>query len=241
MLAIPKKPGKYPALLKLPGGGVYRYYGDPKTAAAGVITLEIGIHGIQVNLDPQVYADLSNGALFYYYSIRMDDKDTYYFKRVNVGCVKAIDFIFSLPEFNGKDIALSGQSQGGDLSIVTAGLDKRVTYLAVLSPGGCDATGYLYNRPSGGPSFYKYVKIGPKEIETGGYYDAVNFARRITAPGYYSWGFNDVVCPPTSMYSAYNVITAPKEINIFQETGHWVFPEQWEVVYFNIRKHLMGQ
>lgn len=241
MLAIPKKPGKYPALLKLPGGGVYRYYGDTNTAAQGVITLEIGVHGIPVNLDPQVYTDLSNGPLFYYYSIGMEDKDTYYFKRINVGCVKAIDFIFSLPEFNGKDLGVTGQSQGGDLSIVTAGLDKRVTYVAALSPGGCDATGFLFKRPSGGPSFYKYVKIGPKEIETDGYYDAVNFAKRITAPGIYSWGFNDVVCPPTSMYSAYNVITAPKELSVFQETGHWVFPEQWEVVYINIRKHLMAQ
>lgn len=63
MLAIPKKPGKYPALLKVPGGGVYRYGGDTRIAASGIITLEIGIHGIPVNLDPQVYIDLSNGAL----------------------------------------------------------------------------------------------------------------------------------------------------------------------------------
>ena len=48
-------------------------------------------------------------------------------------------------------------------------------------------------------------------------------------PGWYSWGYNDNVCPPTSTYSAYNVITAEKELHIFQETQHWTFPEQNEM------------
>ena len=44
----------------------------------------------------------------------------------------------------------------------------------------------------------------------------------------YTMGFNDEACPPTSMYAAYNVITAPKELYIVPETGHWTFPEQRE-------------
>ncbi len=68
----------------------------------------------------------------------------------------------------------------------------------------------------------------PEKSKHLGYYDVVNFARRVKVPGYYTWGFNDITCPPTSMYSAYNVITAPKELHIFQETGHWTFPEQTE-------------
>ena len=63
ILAIPKKPGKYPAILKVPGAGIRPYAGDARTAALGFITLEIGIHGIPVNLDPQVYSDLAAGAL----------------------------------------------------------------------------------------------------------------------------------------------------------------------------------
>jgi cephalosporin-C deacetylase-like acetyl esterase len=43
-------------------------------------------------------------------------------------------------------------------------------------------------------------------------------------------GFNDETCPPTSMYAAYNVITAPKELFIVQETGHWTYPEQNEKI-----------
>ncbi len=44
----------------------------------------------------------------------------------------------------------------------------------------------------------------------------------------YSWGFNDETCPPTSTYSAYNVITAPKQLFLALETGHWTYPEQNE-------------
>ena len=230
MLAIPKKPGKYPALLKVPGGGVYRYGGDPRMAANGMITLEIGIHGIPVNLDPQVYSDLANGALSNYYTMRMNDRDAFYFKRVYLGCVKAVDFIFTLPEFNGRDIAVTGQSQGGMLSIVTAGLDKRIKYLAPIYPGGCDNVRYLQKKNIISPSSYRYVEAKPGEIETLAYYDVVNFAKRVSIPGFYSWGYNDVVCTPTSMYAAYNVITAQKELHLYLETGHWTYPEEAEAV-----------
>jgi cephalosporin-C deacetylase len=58
----------------------------------------------------------------------------------------------------------------------------------------------------------------------------VNFARRVKAPGLYSWGWNDEVCPPTSTYAAYNVVTAPKQLLLAVETGHFTVPEQTEKV-----------
>lgn len=54
----------------------------------------------------------------------------------------------------------------------------------------------------------------------------VNFARYIRIPGFYSWGYSDETCPPTSFYSAYNIIKAPKELYLLKETGHWRYPEQ---------------
>ncbi len=241
ILAIPKKPGKYPAILRVPGAGIRPYNGDSKTAGLGFITLEIGIHGIPVNLDPQVYDNLMNGALSSYWSIKMNDRDKFYYKRVYLGCVRAVDFIFSLPEFNGSDIAVTGGSQGGALTIVTAGLDKRIKYMAGLFPAMCDHTGYLYKRAGGWPHYFRDAEPKPGEVETLGYYDVVNFARRVSAPGLYTWGYNDITCPPTSMYSAYNVITAPKELLIFQETGHWTFPEETEEVNKWLIKQLQGQ
>lgn len=226
ILSKPVKPGKYPAILRVPGAGIRPYSGDTKAAADGFIFLEIGIHGIPVNLDIEVYNNLGSGALSSYYTIRMNDRDAFYYKRVYLGCVKAIDFIFSLPEFNGTDVAVTGGSQGGALTIVTAALDKRIKYMAATYPALCDLTGYLYKRAGGWPNYFKNAEPKPGEVETLGYYDVVNFARRITIPGFYTWGFNDDTCPPTSMYSAYNVINAPKVLQIFQETGHWTYPEQ---------------
>lgn len=241
ILAVPKKPGKYPAILRVPGAGIRPYAGDSRTASLGFITLEIGIHGIPVNLDPQVYNDLAAGALNAYNMVKMNDRNTHYYKRVYIGCVKAVDFIFSLPEFNGTDVAVTGGSQGGALTIVTAGLDKRIKYMAALYPALCDHTGYLNKRAGGWPHYFKNAEPKPGEVETLGYYDVVNFARRVTAPGFYTWGYNDLTCPPTSMYSAYNVITAIKELQIFQETGHWTFPEETEQLNNWLVKQLKGQ
>jgi cephalosporin-C deacetylase len=241
ILAIPKKPGKYPAILKVPGAGIRPYAGDARTAALGIITLEIGIHGIPVNLDPQVYNDLAAGALAEYNKVKMNDRNTHYYKRVYIGCVRAVDFIFSLPEFNGNDIAVTGGSQGGALTIVTAGLDKRIKYMAALYPALCDHTGYLNKRAGGWPHYFKNTEPKPGEVETLGYYDVVNFARRVTIPGFYTWGYNDLTCPPTSMYSAYNVINAPKELQLFLETGHWTFPEENDAVNNWLTKQLKGQ
>lgn len=64
------------------------------------------------------------------------------------------------------------------------------------------------------------------KIETSAYYDVVNFARRVKVPGLYTWGFNDETCPPTSMYSAYNVIPGAKQLMLALETGHNNVPEQ---------------
>ncbi len=237
ILAIPKKIGKYPAILRVPGAGIRPYQGDTRSASEGIITLEIGIHGIPVILDQQVYNNLMAGALSSYWTIRMNDRNTHYYKRVFTGCVRAVDFIYSLPEFDGKNIGVTGGSQGGALTLITAGLDKRIKYMAGLYPAMCDATGYLNKRAGGWPHYFRSNEPKPGEVETLAYFDVVNFARRITIPGYLTWGFNDVTCPPTSMYSAYNVITAPKELHLYLETGHWTFPEQTEA----LNKWLIGK
>jgi len=232
ILCVPKKAGKYPAVLKVPGAGVRPYGGDITMAESGIITFEIGIHGIPVTMDPSVYSDMGRSVLDGYPFYNLDDRDRYYYKRVYLGCVRAIDFIYSLPEFDGSTLAVTGGSQGGALSIVTAGLDSRIKYLAALYPALCDVTGYLYGRAGGWPHMFndvnKAFNAKKDKIETSKYYDVVNFARMVKAPGYYSWGYNDVTCPPTSMYSAYNVIQAPKNLVIFEETGHWTYPEETE-------------
>lgn len=232
ILCVPKKEGKYPALLQVPGAGVRPYSGDIANAEKGMITLQIGIHGIPVIMEPSVYVDLANGILNGYPNYNLDDKNRFFYKRVYLGCVRANDFLTSLPQYDGSNLAVTGGSQGGALSIITASLDGRVKYLGAFYPALSDVTGYLKGRAGGWPHYFdkgnRTVNEKKEKLETVGYYDVVNFARRLKVPGMYSWGFNDETCPPTSMYAAYNVISAPKELFLALDTGHWTYPEQSE-------------
>jgi cephalosporin-C deacetylase len=232
ILAVPKKEGKYPALLRVPGAGVRSYYGDIGTAERGIITFEIGIHGIPVNMDPSVYLDLNAGWLNQYWTYNLDNRDTYYFKRVYLGCVRANDFIFSLPQFDGVNLGVTGGSQGGALSVVTAALDKRVKWSAPIYPALADMAGYTVGRAGGWPHIFD-TKVYPQnaiaqndKLKVASYYDVVNFAKQLKVPVYWSMGYNDEVCPPTSMYAAYNVINSPKTLKLYLETGHWTYPEE---------------
>ena len=245
ILCVPKKEGKYPAILQVPGAGVRPYIGDVANAEKGFITFQIGIHGIPVNMDVSVYNNLMAGALAGYWNYNLDDKDRYYYKRVYLGCIRANDFIVSLPQYDGTNLGVTGGSQGGALSIITAALDPRVKYLASFYPALSDLTGYLKGRAGGWPHLFDKNNLAfnntKEKIETAGYYDVVNFARQLKVPGIYSLGFNDETCPPTSMYAAYNVIIAPKELFIVQETGHWTYPEQNEKLTGWLLGKLKGQ
>lgn len=230
ILAVPKatRPNqKFPAILQVPGAGVRPYKGSLALAEKGIITLQIGIHGIPVTLDQTVYDNLGAGALKRYMFDGLDDKNDYYYRRVFLGCLRANDFLATLPQFDGKNLAVMGGSQGGALSVMTAALDSRVKCLAVWVPALADLTGDIYERAGGWHRVFKDGKNRtPEKIETTQYYDTVNFARRLKVPGIYTFGYNDEVCPPTSMFSAYNSITAPKKLLLALETGHSTTNEQ---------------
>jgi cephalosporin-C deacetylase len=244
ILAIPKNSNpnaKFPALLSVPGAGVRPYRGMINLAEKGIITLQIGIHGISVILDQSVYDNLAAGSLNRYMVYNIDNKDTYYYKRVFLGAVRANDFLVSLPQFDGKNLGVIGGSQGGALAISTAALDTRVKALVASYPALSDLTGYIYGRAGGWHHVFRNKENQTKEkIETSKYYDTVNFARRLKIPGIYSWGFNDETCPPTSMYSAYNVISAPKSLLLGLEMGHGNSVEQTDKMNVWIEQKLKG-
>lgn len=239
MLSVPKGGGKYPAVLKVPGAGIRAYNGDTENASQGYIVFEIGVHGIPVNLPNDVYTNLYQGALKQYYSMNLDNRDNFYYKRVYMGCVRAIDLIYTLPEFDGENLIVYGGSQGGALSIVTAALDNRVKALVSFYPALCDLVGYLHGRAGGWPHMFKKEENNkPDKIATAQYYDVVNFARQIKIPGHYCFGYNDMVCPPTTVYSALNMIQAPKDIFITEDTRHYIYPEQWKDSWVWIKNFL---
>ena len=229
ILCRPVKPGKYPALLRVPGAGSRPYGGDVWTASQGAIVLEIGIHGIPVTMEQKIYDNLNHGAFEGYWESNLDQPEKNYYKRVVVGAVRSVDYIASLPEWNGKDVGVTGASQGGFLSLAVAALDKRITYMAAVHDAMCDYEIALQKRACGWPHyFYQQKNPDMKKVEGARYYDGINFARRVTCPSFFTFGYNDEVVPPSSSWSVYNVVSAPKSISIYQMTGHYWYQEQWD-------------
>lgn len=244
VLSVPVKPGKYPALLRVPGAGVRPYSGDTYTAPGKCIVLEIGIHGVPVTMEQKVYDDLANAALNGYWDTNLENPDRNAYKRVVTGAVKGVDMIASLDEWDGKTVGVTGSSQGGFLSLAVAALDKRVTFLAAVHDAMCDYEAELHGVAGGWPHYFYHAKmnaITKARLEGARYYDGVNFARRITVPGWYSFGYNDEVVPPTSAYGLYNTIKAPKILSLYQMTGHFWYQEQWDEWLEFLTNHLLGK
>ncbi len=243
-LCVPKKEGTYPALLCVPGAGVKPVPAEVELAemGSGMITLAIGVNGIPLDMEKSVYDNLRYGVLKDYGFIHLDSREKYYYHRIYTGCVRAIDYLTSLPSYDGTNIGVMGGSQGGALAIVTAALDSRIKAVVAFYPALCDVTGYLHGRAGGWPHIFapKHMALNntPAKVTTTQYYDVVNFARILQAPGFYSWGYNDPTCPPTSLFAAYNVITAPKQLLIAHITGHWRLPEQNDTAYAWLYKML---
>ena len=240
ILSVPTKPGRYPALLRVPGAGVRPYSGDTYTAPTKAIVLEIGIHGIDVTQPQTFYDNLMNGALNCYWNFGMDDRYQSYYRRVVVGCVRSVDYIASLPEWDGHTIGVTGASQGGFLSYATAALDRRITFVAAVHPALCDHTASLVGVACGWPHYFYQMKNEKGEmrnekdpqikarVETSRYYDGVNFVRRIKCPTWVSFGYNDDVVPPTTAYATYNTLNCEKTLSIYQQTAHFWYQEQWD-------------
>ena len=232
MLAVPKGEGPFPAVLKVPGAGVRPYTGETNFfPQEGIVTLEIGIHGIPVNLSQPLYDNLRNNALVEYATSHNDHRDRYYYKRVYLGCVRAVDFLCSLAQVDSSRIAVYGGSQGGALAIVTAALHEKVMCLSANYPALCEIAGFYHGRVGGWPKIFKDKKEPAltEKVSVSEYYDVVNFARSLQVPGFYLWGYNDQVCCPTSVYAAYNVISAPKESYLFLDGAHWMHPQHREM------------
>ena len=232
-LSIPKGDGRYPIVISPPGAGVKHM--DPlKTqfyASQGkCIRFEMEIHGIDPSLSSSVYSDISRAFGDHYaagyLSNGLQSRDTYYMQRVCAGLVRAVDYLVTRPEWDGRNILVQGNSQGGGLGLALAALDSRVTALAIAHPALADMAAYAEKGRTGGyPHFgrkYKDIQLTPQVIQTLQYYDAVNFARLVKCPTYMTWGYNDNVCPPTTSYAVWNVLKCEKTCYLTPINEHWV-------------------
>lgn len=239
------KPGSCPVVLSPPGAGIktikaplrHKYY-----AEEGFIRLEFEIHGLNPTMSEEQFKEISNafnGKENGYLTNGLDNKDNYYMKRVYLSCLRCIDLLTSLPEWDGKNVIVQGGSQGGALAMITAGLDKRVTACVANHPALSDMAGYMAGRAGGYPHFFRVKGMDTKEkLETMSYYDVVNFARLIKADTFMTWGFNDNTCPPTTSYAVYNTLECDKEALITPINEHWTSEETERGHLEWIKKHL---
>ena len=149
-----------------------------------------------------------------YWAIGNDDRDTSYFLRMYLSCYQAAEYLTSRPDWNGKTLVVTGASQGGQQTLVTAAIHPRVTAAMALVPAGCDMLGPEVGRAPGWPQWYDRAqgKDAAKVRDASRYYDVVNFAPRIKCPVLVGFGLVDEVCPPEGVMAAVNQITAPKEV-----------------------------
>lgn len=237
-LAVPTLPGPHPSILTIPGAGVYAIGASWATgwASRGFTAMTLTVHDYDVDLPATTYDDLKAGRLLNYQLQGRIDRNAYYYLRMCLGCVRAIDYLTSRPDWDGKNMIVTGSSQGGGMSIITAGLDQRVTAIAANVPALCDHTGKLFGRPSGWPLLIPETTDADykKQVtDTAAYYDAVNFARRVKCPAVVGVGLIDTTCAATSVYSAYNSLQGPKHIMVYPLMGHAIdkgysdYTDQW--------------
>ncbi|MDZ7620043.1 MAG: acetylxylan esterase [Patescibacteria group bacterium] len=224
------KPGSLPAILWVHGAGVRSSgLGSAVSGAGrGMLSMDINAHGIPNGKPAEYYEELKEGALKDYRFAGRESRDTIYFRGMYLRLVRAIDFLTSQPEWNGKTLAVVGHSQGGGQALAAGGLDPRVTAVGTGVPAICDHAGRAIGRINGWP---RLVPMGdddkpePLSLEASRYVDAVNFASRCKADAIMSVGFIDRTCPPTSNYAAYNQLQGKKQVINKPLMGHSSTPD----------------
>lgn len=231
-LTMPKdaKAGSLPAVMCPPGAGIKTIKLPMRNhfyAENGFMRFEIEIHGLDPRMSDKEFKEISKAVdtgFGGYLGIGVDDKDNYYMKRVYTALVRANDFLTSLPEWDGNNLAMQGGSQGGALAIIATALDPRVTLCVANHPALTDMEGYATEGHTGGyPHFNKFKGFLDRDDyrNTLSYYDVINFGRHVSVPVFMTWGYNDNTCPPTTSYALWNTLDCQKESLITPVNEHW--------------------
>ncbi len=219
------RPKSLPAILWVHGAGVRSssLYAAVNGAKQGMLSMDINAHGIANGKPAEYYEQLAAGDLKDYRVRGRESRESVYFLGMFLRLIRAIDFLTSQPEWDGKIVAVIGSSQGGGQALAAGGLDRRVTIIAAGVPAICDHTGQAIGRINGWPKLVPNDPDGkpePAALEASRYVDAVNLASRCKADAIVSVGFIDVTCPPTTCYAAYNQLQGRKRVIDEPQMGH---------------------
>jgi cephalosporin-C deacetylase len=173
-----------------------------------------------VHTNPSVGGWMTKGIL---------DKNEYYYRAVYTDAVCLLDFVFSRNETDKKRVAVNGGSQGGGITIAAAGLDERVSLAIIEISFLCNFRRAVEISPSN-PflEIAEYIRRYPHYIDkvynTLSYFDGMNLASNIKARSLWSVGLWDEVCPPSTIFAAYNNVKSKKEIKVYPYNRHEVIP-----------------
>jgi cephalosporin-C deacetylase len=150
---------------------------------------------------------------------------TYYYRRVFTDAVRAIAAAQSFDAVDGDRIAVTGGSQGGGITLAAAGLSDQVKVAMPDVPFLCHyrrATQIVDTHPYG--EIANFCKVHRDKVETVfntlAYFDGLSFSARAKAPSLFSVGLMDTICPPSTVYAAYNHYAGPKEIRVYEYNNH---------------------
>ena len=225
---VPKKEGKFPAAISFHGYGAHFVQTVPNGGPDDRIKMFINAHGYELGREDEYYTEFynsikSNGRTFGLDSTWQNKStDTAYFGWMCYRIMRALQFIKSMPEWNGRDLAASGGSMGGLQTVWAAGLDPDVTEANPSIPWCCDM---------GGRETLKRISPtwGVGETEAIRYFDPVNIAKRISKKCRVEItraGLGDYCCPPSGVAILYNNIPGPKKINWVQGSTHGYVPPE---------------
>ena len=156
----------------------------------------------------------------------IENRESYYYRRVFVDAVRAVEAAGLNAHVDPQRIGITGGSQGGGITVAAAGLlGKKVKVAMPEVPFLCHfrrATTIVDSHPYGEIVAYLKTHRGRSaEIyNTLSYFDGMHFAPRITARSLFSVGLMDTICPPSTVYAAYNRLKAKKEIRVYDFNNH---------------------
>jgi cephalosporin-C deacetylase len=174
---------------------------------------------------PDLYAEGGNPAMPGSMTQGILDPKHYFYRRVFTDAVRAIETARSHPDIDPSQIAVTGGSQGGGITIAAAGLVPDVIAAMPDVPFLCH-----YRRATEIVDTYPYKEIAEychvhrdkvnTVFHTLSYFDGTNFATRARAKALFSVGIMDQVCPPSTVFAAYNYWAGEKEIKVYPYNGH---------------------
>jgi cephalosporin-C deacetylase-like acetyl esterase len=212
-VAKPAREGKFPALIQLQYAGVYAL--NPHAAAQHAAE---GWLAINVDSHDKLPSDPSGNIPKNYQTIGNTDREKSYFLNMYLRDSRALDYLLTRPDWDGKTIVLTGGSMGGQQSLALAGLrPEKITAALVCVPAGADTNGDLHGRKAGYPN---WPSDNAEAMKTALYFDTVNFAPHIHAAVMAGMGFIDTTSPPAGIWTALNQIPGPKEPLPMIESEH---------------------